>query len=108
MKSRKTRRSRKTTRKRGGATIPDYTQALEARKQMLREMISLMETELNGKRYITKSLENQLLDAIETYNARFLQHRVPSEIRRADTEYMQLFRRYEELAKRLMDIQVRG
>jgi hypothetical protein len=104
MKTRKTRR----TRKRGGATIPDYAGNLEARKQMLREMISLMETELNGKRYITKSLENQLLDAIETYNTRFLQHRVPSEIRRADTEYMQLFRRYEELAKRLMDIQVRG
>ena len=103
MKSRKTRR----TRKRGGATIPDYTQDLEARKQTFREVISLMETDLNGKRYITKSLENQLLDAIETYDARFLQHRVPSEIRRADAEYMQLFRRYEELAKRLMDIQVR-
>lgn len=75
---------------------------------MFRELIDLIETELNGKRYITESLENQLLDAIVNYQARFLQHRVPSEIRKADTEYMQLFRRYEELAKRLMDIQVRG
>lgn len=104
MGKRKTRR----TRKRGGATIPDYARNLEERKKMFRELIDLIETELNGKQYITESLENQLLDAIVNYQARFRQFAVPAEIRTADPEYVELFRHYNEVGKRLVDIPVRG
>ena len=108
MKSRRTRRTRKTTRKRGGATIPDYTTILEEKKQMFLELSELLENELRDKQYITKSLHDQLVDAIRHYPTNLGQPRVPIEIRRADTEYTELSERFSSIFDRLITIPLRG
>ena len=105
MGKRKTRRTRKRTRKRGGSTRPDYIQVLGERKQTLQHSNDLLETELEGKEYITKSLKNQLLDVVRA-SSTLGQIRIPLEIRRADPEYMELFRRSEELFGILMSMKV--
>jgi SOS response regulatory protein OraA/RecX len=99
MKSRKARGTRKTIRKRGGAST--YTQELKQAKVILNKIKKLLESELSAE--MNESHKQQVTEVVDSYTDRLAEtlQNVPYEARERDREYFSLYSHVGDLIMQL-------